>query len=329
MALIGHAIYEVGDPVHPRLLCTIKSTVAHLFTGDTFEYLLPSGGGTQAVLHSIGSGNDSVIATFPAPFAVLEGTFAWTLNGGAAAAVVQATDSSGNPQLQVWLYSNASAHMLYAFQSPATDCICRFGLPGFTLAFSADGQYLVSGWPIGKGAVGLDIFRVSDRLLQATVDVSAYHAFWTPTGHTLYASGSSLSVAHWSPEQGLGYLADTPVWPYEPDMSPDGKQVAYTAYADPANFANLRVYVFDIATQTTRMLTNTQRSEATFVKDGWVWYSEEVACTDNCVGGTEPSGKVFAMNTAGGAETPVVFAAGESPSDLQSGWGPAEFWPNS
>ena len=66
------------------------------------------------------------------------------------------------------------------------------------------------------------------------------------------------------------------------------------------------------------------RSQVVFVKDGWVWYFEEVACTA-CAGGTKPSGKVFAMNLSGGAETPVAFAAGEAPPDLE----PGEFWPNS
>ncbi|HEV2217005.1 MAG TPA: hypothetical protein VGV88_05460 [Candidatus Dormibacteraeota bacterium] len=332
MVLLGHALYEVGDPVHPRLLCQTMYTVAHLFTSDTFEYLRPYGAGTQVVLHSIGSGNESVILTLPAPMALLSGPFsnagAWTLDGGAAATAVQATDTSGNPQIQVWLYSEASVHMLYAFPMPLTDCVCRFGLPMPTLAFSPDNQYLVSGWPIGKGAVGLLIIRVSDRQVVATVNLSAYRAVWTPTGHTLYASGSSMAVWHWSPDQGLGFLANTPVWPYQAGISPDGTQVAYTAYADPANQANVRVYVFDILNQRTRMLLDSPRSEVTFVKDGWVWYREEVVCND-CPGGTQASDKVFALNLTGGSETPVVFAAGESPAELKSGWGPGEFYPNS
>jgi len=35
------------------------------------------------------------------------------------------------------------------------------------------------------------------------------------------------------------------------------------------------------------------------------------------------------MNLAAGVETPVVFAAGESPLELKSGWSAGQFWPNS
>jgi hypothetical protein len=59
-------LYDVSDPVHPRLLCRISSTSAHLFTGDTFEYLKPvSATETDVMLHSLGSGNESVAARFP------------------------------------------------------------------------------------------------------------------------------------------------------------------------------------------------------------------------------------------------------------------------
>ncbi len=34
-------LYDVTDPVRPRLLCKIAYTSAHLFTQDTFEYLKP------------------------------------------------------------------------------------------------------------------------------------------------------------------------------------------------------------------------------------------------------------------------------------------------
>src|SRR5205823_3615414 len=34
MVLIGQAIYDVSDPVHPKLLCRVNNTVTHLFTQD-------------------------------------------------------------------------------------------------------------------------------------------------------------------------------------------------------------------------------------------------------------------------------------------------------
>lgn len=331
MALVGRAIYDVTDPLRPRLLCRIAGTVAHLFTTDTFEYIRPSGDqGTELVLHSIGSGNESVAARWPLQLTDLPmgGYGSWTLDGDSAATFASGTDASGSATIQVWLFAQAKKRELYDFPQPLTDCICRFGLPPPVLSFSPDGRYLVSGWPIGKGAQPLRVYRVADASLVVTLNVEDTLAIWSPTGDRLYASGSSGSVATWAPDDRLVYLADTPVWPYMAGMSPDGKKVVYTDYADQGGTANLRVYLFDIATQSTRMLVDQPRSEVTFVKDGWVWYLEEAPCAD-CPGQSGPTDTVFAMNLSTGGEQKVTFSAHESPADLQTGWGPAEFYPNS
>ena len=338
MALIGQAVYDVADPVHPRLLCQVSNTVTHLYTGDTFQYIRRSGDtGTEVVLHSMGSGNESVVAGWP--IKLLETPFgkvgAWTTEGNAAATAVQATDPAGNQMIQILLFSQPSTKMLYEFFEPLTDCICRFGLATPVLAFSPDGQYLVAGWPIGKGASGLRVFKVADGTSLATFDVSYDFAMWDRTGHRLYVSGRDAGPAHsWTPEDGWSVLAGAGARPYFTGLSPDGSQVAYTAYLDPANSADIRVYVYDLTSHTTRSLTDQMRSEVIFVKNRWVWYLEEAKCespgTSTCPPwGTQPTGKVFVMDLTTGVETPVVFAAGESPTSLQSGWGPAEFWPNS
>ena len=117
--------------------------------------------------------------------------------------------------------------------------------------------------------------------------------------------------------------------PYMAGLSPDGGDIAFTGYSPAGDQSALRPYDYNLPVASTRVLLDSPRSEVTFVKDGWVWYREEVVCND-CPGGTQASGKVFALNiAAGGAETPVVFAAGESPAELKSGWGPGEFYPNS
>ena len=115
--------------------------------------------------------------------------------------------------------------------------------------------------------------------------------------------------------------------------------MAYTRYTDPAVPATIRVYTFDPASQQTRQLSDQPRSEVLFVKDGWVWYHEEVVCDPSQPScgpwGTAPSGKDFAMDLSTGVETTIVFASGESPAALESGWasnyggGPPDYWPNS
>jgi len=324
MVLIGQALYDVSDPVHPRLVCLVRNTSTQLFTADTFEYIRRSGpDGTEVVLHSIGSGNERVVAGWPLKLMNLPngGYGVWTPDGNNAATFVAGTDANGNQTNQVWLFAQPNKTELYEFLQPLTDCICRFGLPSPTLAFSADGQYLASGWPIGKGATPIRIYRVADASLVETLDITDAAPIWSRTGHRLLLAMSRS----WTPENGLSGQAGASAWSYMAGLSPDGTQIAYTGFADAVS---IRVYVYDIASGKTRMLIDKSRSEVTFVKDGWVWYLEEAPCA-NCAGQSGPTDKVFAMNLDGGAETPVVFAAGESPSALQSGWGPGQFWPNS
>lgn len=334
MVLVGQALYDVTDAVHPRLLCQVSNTVVHLFTEDTFTYLRRSGDqATEVVLRSIGSGNESVTAGWPLklldpPFGHLG---AWTADGNAAASAVAATDSTGNQAIQIWLFSQPTKTMLYAFDQPLTDCICRFGVPGPTLAFSPDGQYLVSGWPVGKGASPLRVYRRADGALLQTLELGDVEAIWSRSGHRLYLTGLAGTSRSWTPEEGFAPLDGATAWPYEIGLSPDGSQMAFTAYVDPASQADLRVYVYDIAGHKTHLLTSQMRSEVTFVKNGWVWYLEEVKCESGQPGcgpwGTKTTGKVLTMDMRAGAELPVVFASGESPQELRSGWSPAAFWP--
>jgi len=325
MVLIGQALYDVTDPVHPRLVCVVRNRSTQLFTADTFEYIRRSGpDGTEVVLHSIGSGNERVVAGWPLKLMNLPmgGYGVWTPDGNNAATFVAGTDANGNQTIQVWLFAQPNKTELYEFLQPLTDCICRFGVPPPTLGFSADGQYLASGWPVGKGATPIRIYRVADAALVETLDVNADIApIWSRTGHRLFLSMSRS----WTPEDGLVGQAGSGEWSYMAGLSPDGTQIAYTGYADAVS---LRIYVYEIATTKTRVLIDQSRSEVTFVKDGWVWYLEEAPCA-SCAGQSGPTDRVFAMNLASGVETPVVFAAGESPSALQSSWAPGRFWPNS
>lgn len=326
MVLVGGAIYEVGDPVHPKLLCQVANTRAHLFTGDTFEYVRRSGpDGTEVVLHSIGSGSERVVAGWPIKLLDTDGRPAgdWTPDGNTAATLVRSTDADGDATMQVWLFAQPNKTLLYEFRLGAADCICQFGLPAPTLAFSADGQFLVAGWPVGKGSVPSRVYRVADASLVQTLDPADVQAMWSRTGHRLF-----LNARSWTPEDGFAPLNGATYWPYMAGLSRDGSQVAYTDYRDLAAQTDVRVYLYDFGTDKTRMLVDKPRSEVTFVKDGWVWYLEEGPCS-NCMGQTGPTGKVFTMDLSTGVEQLVVFAAGESPAELQSGWGPGQFWPNS
>lgn len=315
------------DPVRPRLLCHFTATSVHLFTGDTFTYLRPAGpDSTQVVLHSMGS--ESLAGTFPlGRYESWGGYMAYTPDASYAATAAQ---DNPDADIHIWLASQRSAVEVRTFPVPIADCVCRFGLPQPTLSFSADGQYLVSGWPVGKGGslAPMQVLRVTDQKVVSTFDPIDAAVVWSHTGHTLYVTGYQATSA-WTPEGGLVALPGVAPWQVEPGVSADGAFTAYTAFTSGMDDTTLRVFVYDFANKKTRMLIDALRSEVVFVKDGWVWYHDEVACSINCAGGTEAGTTTYVMNLATGSEVIVDFTQGESPDALQSGWGPGEFWPNS
>lgn len=314
-------LYDVSDPVHPRLLCKISNTSTHLFTGDTFEYLKPvSATETDVMLHSLGSGNESLAGKFP--FNLSYGS--WLPDLSVAAYTVQVESD-----VQVWLYSQQTASQLFTYQAPQFGCICRFGVPGQVLAISPDGQYLVAG--PGLGSQPLAVYRVSDRTQVASL-TGVSSPFWDRTGHRLFLASNASA---WTPAGGVVSLKGVTAWPFLAGQSPDGSQIAYTGYSDPTAQMQPRVYLYDLKAATTRMLVDKLRSQVAFVKDGWVWYLAEAACDPavcNVPFGSEPTGNLFAMQLSTGGETPVAFASGENPV-TQSGsvdaaaFAQGEFWP--
>jgi WD40 repeat protein len=316
-------LYEVSDPLHPRLLCRVKLASAHIAGADSLAYLLPvTPSETDLMVHSLPSGTDTKAATFPfiagsAWSNATEG--AWRPDGSLLAYSLPAGGTDSNAE--VWLYADRSFKLLRTYPVPPTDCICRFGLPPQVNAFSADGQYLVSGWPVGKGAQPFVVSRVSDRSQVHAFDLSVTQVLWDRTGHRLFLIGPS-GVQAWTPEAGTVNLPGASQWTFLPSMSPDGSAVVYTAYVDQAQ-TELRVFRYDLATGSTRMLSDQDRSQVLFVKSGWVWYLEEANCTEgqgSCPpGGSGPSGTVFAQNLATGQETAVTFNPGDAP-DVVSNW---------
>lgn len=324
MLLLGNApseetLYDVTDPLHPRLLCRIDHTSAHLYTGDTIVYLRSSSAATNIVLRSLSSGNETIVASIPRAGlgADYQTTIAWLPDGTLSAAAIQ--PSFPNTQVQVWLFSQAFTGLLYSYPWPQAGCVCRFASPPPpTLAFSPDRQYLVSGLPAGPGSGALTVFRLSDHSRVAAFDLNTTLAMWDLTGHRLFLSGMA-GVQAWSPESGTVSLSGAKMWQYLPGLSPDGSQVAYTGYVDPLNQAagTLRVYEYNVGLNSTRLLIDQSRSQVVFIKDGWVWYLDEPKCDASsdpgCLTGSAPSGKVFAMNLSTGVEQTVTFASGEDP----------------
>jgi hypothetical protein len=323
-AYASQLLYDVSDPIRPRLLCKISNTSAHLLTGDTFEYLKPiSATETDVMIRSLGSGNESIAGKFP--FRVDYEPWLPDLS----VAAYTTLDPQGS--VQVWLYSQRQSTLLFTYQVGGRGCICRFGVPQQVLALSPDGQYLAAGRD--RGPEPLTVYRVADRTLVTTFAASL--AIWGSAGHRLFLGLQPNSEQSWTPEAGITTVRGADSWPYRPGWSPDGGQVAYTSYPDPALTSQPRVYVYDLNAAAKRMLQDKPRAQALFVKMGMLWYLEERPC-DQCgqIQVTQPTGKVFAMQLSASTESEVSFAAGENPLNQDRidtitwpSFAPGEFWP--
>jgi hypothetical protein len=341
LLLIGHhpatgsLLYEVSDPLHPRLLCRFRGTSAQVIDADSVAYLRSaSSTETDVIRRSLSTGSESITARMafampPDPWQ----SMSWRNDGSLVAYSIQPTESSPGSQVTVWLYGSGSATTLTTYPLPITDCICRFGLPDPASDLSPDGEYVVSGWPLGKGSEPFTVSRVAGRSRVASLDSSVISVLWDRTGHRLFLI-SPNGVQVWTPEAGITSLVGAKQWTFMPSLSADGRQAVYTTYVDDAQ-TQLRVFLYDFASATTRMLSNQSRSQVLFVKAGWVWYLDEPSCDQNQSGcgpwGTAPSGRVFAQELATGHEGEVTFAAGEAPITA-SDWGAFEaedVWPAS
>jgi hypothetical protein len=328
----GFLLYEVSDPVHPRLVCRIAGSAAHIVSAASIAYLKPVSSKTDVIVRALQNGAETRVATFP--FSAQESPFAsasWWPDGSLLAYTASVDNPGAGSNAQVWLYANHVLKPLASYPWPLSDCICRFGFPPQENALSADGQFVLSGWPVGKGAEPFVVSRVADRSQIRVFDLSVIQATWDRTGHRLFLIGQN-GVQSWTPEAGVTALAGSKQWMFAPSLSPDGSQAVYTAYVDQAQ-TQLRVFLYDLRSATTRQLSGQPRTQVLFVKGGWVWYLDEATCQQgqpSCPPwGSSPSGKIYAQDLASAHETEVNFASGESPA-ITTDWSTLtlqDLWP--
>jgi len=329
----GYLLYEVSDPVRPKLLCRITSTSAHIVNAASIAYVKGvSPTETDVTVRALQTGVEVVAARFPfaaqgSPFA----TASWRPDGSLLVYTASPDNPGPGSTAQVWLYSDQTLKLLTTYPWPLTDCICRFGFPPQENALSADGQFVVSGWPVGKGAEPFQVYRVADRKQVQVFDLTVSEVIWDRTGHRLYLIGQG-GVRSWTPEAGITTLTGASAWSFFPSLSPNDSQAVYTAYIDQGQ-KEPRAFTYDFATAVTHQLSSLPRTQVMFVKSGWVWYLEEAACQSGqgqCPPwGSAPTGKVYAQDLATGHESEVVFAAGEG-VPVATNWylfQPQDLWP--
>jgi hypothetical protein len=166
-----------------------------------------------------------------------------------------------------------------------------YGFGGPTIGFSPDGSLVLA----VDYAADLQVFD-----LQGSQIVSASRALWAIwVKSSLYYTGSDRKVYKWI--RGAAPVAILQSDWLEPAVSPDAQSIAYLTF--PGYKYDLDV--LDARSGSAKTLKTTgQRIYPLFVTPSLLWASELQVC-DNCYGGVNPTGKVFAYDISTGTESEV------------------------
>lgn len=324
-------LYDVTDPLRPRAVCRVSNAAARILTGASFEYLVPRADGTTAVmLHALGSNNESVVAIVKADLSHAyqgwSGGVAWVAGHDQLAYLADGGyDPTHGNITDVWLATTSSRTKIYSYTVAGRDAFGRPGFPPPTLGFSSDGAYLAAGWTASMNPV--QVFRVFDGAnVSPAIPPDFRYAFWSRSGQRLFLV-STAAVYAWTPGEAVTALPGAKGWTMQPSLSPNSSQVAFT---DVLPNHEVRTYVYDLNSRSSRLLVDQPGSAALFVRAGWVWQVEEKPCvqsaTNACFDPTQPEGRVLALDLATGGEAAVTFANGEGPTYFTISGG--DVWPS-
>jgi hypothetical protein len=305
----GLHVYDVADPLHPRLLC--RMTLArhpHLLSNRTVEYLAADGSGAWTIERlTFGSAPVAVAAAQSGPYSV-----AWGPNG-ALVYERQIMDATGQccGTAEIHVLSGGADRVLCKYQVPLIGIGGGRFPPTRLFDISNDGYYFANSALFGKGSKGCALFvNIADGSAVATIPDDAEGGFWSSRSQRLYLLTRS-GVQAWTSAAGFRTLT-TDTW-IQPSEAPGGQHVAYTYYKKASgDDVNLRVGVYELGTGPTSGLPDKPRSQAGFVTTSVLWYLEEGPCADpsTCTGSALPTGNVLACNLDTGVESAVTFAEG-------------------
>ena len=294
-------VYDVADPVHPRLVCRGANTVIHLVDDNAIAYTTAVAGQVFIVRHDLATGSESRIAQLRADPS--EATTAWTSDGSLEVYPTAVPRANSRWLEQVHLWSNGADHILYEYEAGPGGFAGRWSAH-FILAFSPDHKYLaISDTNYSAQNYDVRIFSVADlsqKLAAGTQGLAAAGGTWVANDRFVWAAGSG-SLMQWTPTGGATVLR--PERWFTPTSSSDGRWLAGTLLTDTSNPRALIVPVASGGTFTPGL-----GSSPGFVTPTVVWYAQERA-TD---GG--PDGTVHAFDVTNGTDRVVTFRSGEGPT---------------
>jgi len=306
-------VYDVADPVHPRLVCRGADTVIQPVDSNSIAYTKVIAGKVFIIRRDVRSGVESRIAQLHGNPDLT--STAWTPDGALEVYGTSVPSANGRFLVSVHLWSKGADHVLYKLDAGPGGLESRWSSRGI-LKFSPDRTYVaISDFSFYIYGANVRIFSVADRSQKIRIGGSSSGGIWIAKDRFAWAplSGSAGSLKQWTPAGGVKVLRSG-AW-YGPAGSKDGQWLAGTLLTDSpggGGAATPRVLMASVNTSKT-FLTRGIASTPGFVTPTVVWYAEERAVTGGGVIATWPDGNVHAFDVSRGIDQLVVFRNGEKP----------------
>jgi hypothetical protein len=301
MAVVaGQFVYDVSDPVHPRLVCRTNNTYLHLLDGNAIAYTTVAARKVVIVRRDLTTGAESRIGQLPAD---PHGAKSWTSDGSLEVyATSGVPGANGRWLVKVHLWSDGADHVLYTIDAGPGGLEGRWS-PLPMVEISPDHAYVaISDNTFTITSYNVRIFSVLD-LRQKFVTGTAFGGAWIANDRFVWATASG-SAMQWTPTGGAKLLRSEH-W-FGPTSSSDGGWLAATLLTDTSKPRVLMVPVGGGRTFQTGL-----GSGPAFVTPTVVWYAEEGPGTG--YDPTSPNGIVHSFDLTNGSNQVVQFRVGEKP----------------
>jgi hypothetical protein len=314
VVVAGAYLYDVTDPLHPRLVCSASNTYIQLTGAGKLAYTVPiSGGKAEIVWRDLVTGVNTKAVLLPA---LPRGAKDWTFDGLQVYAGPGKRLDDYNELVPVHLASNGTDHVLYSITSGVGGWESRWS-PYPILDFSPSHTYVaISDSRFAITSSGLHIFSVADRR-QLLVTVQGNGGTWLANDRFVWPSGTTGSLVQWTPQGGMAAFRPEKGF-YGLTSSPDARWLAGTV---PSTSQEADVLILPAGAGTA--VKKRLGSAPQFVSATVLWYAGEKVCADSDPCGYDPStpnGTVHAFDVTTNTDTVVRFGTGEAPAFCCSAW---------
>lgn len=313
MAVIAREfLYDVTDPIHPRLICHATNTGMELLDNKTVGFTTVVANHVVIVRRDLTTGAESRGAQLhmaPKPRYWFGAT--WTWDGALEVYGTSVPINTGPYPVRVHLWSKGADHALYTVQAIPGGIESRwFGRS--ILELSPDRSYLAIS-DLGFSVVNnrVRVFGVADRRQKFVATTASTGGTWVAPDRFVWATAAGFTpsgkVMAWTPAGGAKVLRSES-W-FEATSSSDGRWLAATLATD---FTFPRVVIAPLGSG--RTFRTGLASSPAFVTPTVVWYAEEKK-EPAAYNLTSPDGVIHGFNVVNQTDRIVTFKAGEAPKD--------------